>query len=171
MIVWFIGLSGSGKTTLARLLVERLRRDAPNVALVDGDVLREVWGDSPGHDVEGRRVNARRLSHLCRFLDSQEIHAVAAVLSIFPEWQAWNREHFSRYFEVFLDTPMETVEARDSKGLYRAARNGAIRNVVGVDIPFPRPTDPDLVLSPPEVLAPPEEIVERIMAALPPLIR
>ena len=142
MITWLIGLSGSGKTALTKSLYDHLKPTCRHLALVDGDEFRAVFRDDADHTVEGRRRNAARLSHFCRFLDGQDIHVVAAVLSIFPEWQAWNREHFSRYFEVFLDVPLDVVKARDTKGLY----GGAIPNVVGLDIPFPRPANPDLIV-------------------------
>ena len=167
MVIWLIGLSGAGKTTVGRILVEQLRDQAYSVAFVDGDVLRDVWGDNPGHDLSGRGTNARRISQLCRFLDQQGITVVASVLSIFPDWQQWNRRTFSSYYEVFLNTPLAVVEARDYKGLYRAARSGEMRNVVGIDIPFPVPPAPDLVLSPPEILEPPDAIAKRILEALP----
>lgn len=169
MVVWLIGLSASGKTTIGRRLAEALRARCTNVVFLDGDMLREVWGDSLGHDIEGRLANARRISHLCRLLDRQGIHVVAAVLSIFPEWQAWNRRNFSRYFEVFLEVPMTVLLKRETKGLYQAARGGHLSNVVGVDIPFPRPANPDLVIDNSADLPDPGVLAERIVKVLPPL--
>lgn len=166
MIVWLIGLSGAGKTTVGTRLAERLRAEHPNLVYLDGDLLREVWGGALSHDVAGRRVNAERLSKLCRMLDRQGIHVVAAVLSIFPEWQRWNRENLSGYFEVLLDVPMEVVVERDTKGLYRAALAGTTSNVVGVDIPFPRPAEPDLVLDSSGRDGTPDELAARIADAL-----
>lgn len=167
MIVWLIGMSGAGKSTVAGRLAQRWRSTGRDVVLLDGDVLREVWGDNPGHTVAGRRINAERISRLCKMLDDQGIDVVAAVLSIFPEWQAWNRKHFRRYWEVFLDVPFEVLEARDTKGLYRAAREGLISDVVGVDIPFPRPTDPDLVLDSSGAAGDPDTLASQIFASLP----
>jgi adenylylsulfate kinase-like enzyme len=167
MIVWLIGLSGAGKTTVGTRLAARLKADAPNLVYLDGDLLREVWGQSLGHDLDGREANAARISRLCAMLDRQGSHVVAAVLSIFPEWQAWNRRTFSEYFEVFLDVPMDVLLDRDSKGLYRAARSGAARNVVGVDIPFPRPRQPHLVLQSWGDHGQPDVLVDRIVSALP----
>jgi adenylylsulfate kinase-like enzyme len=166
MVVWLIGLSAAGKTTVARELVGRLREQHDGVVLLDGDELREVWGDDLGHTVDDRRRNARRVSHLCRLLDRQGVHVVAAILSMFPEWQAWNRRELSDYFEVFLDVPMDELERRDPRGLYAAVRAGRTSGVVGVDIPFPPPPHADLVLRPPEVLEPPDRIAARILAAL-----
>ena len=164
MVVWLIGLSGAGKSTIGSLLYQQVAAVHSNTVYLDGDVLRDVWGDTLGHDIEGRRLNAHRLSHLSSMLHAQGIHVVAAVLSIFPEWQTWNRSNISDYFEIFLDVPMDVVYARDTKGLYRRAKLGEIDNVVGVDIPFTRPPASDLNLVPPDVLEAPSFIVERILA-------
>lgn len=164
MIVWLIGLSGAGKTTVGQLLRARLQEDGRTVAFLDGDALREVWGDDLGHSIEERRINAGRISRLCRLLDSQGVWVVACVLSLFPSWQDWNRANFSSYFEVFLDAPMTTLRERDPKGLYRAATEG-LRDVAGVDIPFTPPPRPDLTLDASGVLAP-EQLADRIHTAL-----
>lgn len=149
MVIWLIGLSGSGKTTLGRIVAQQLRQRHPNTVLLDGDEVREIFGSDRGDDaytVAGRRRNAERLTALCRMLDRQGLHVVCCVLSIFPDMRADNRRQFSGYFEVFLDAPLSVLQARDVKGLYAAARAGTCRNVVGVDIPFPRPEAPDLVI-------------------------
>jgi cytidine diphosphoramidate kinase len=167
VIIWLIGLSGAGKTTIGTRLAEHLANQLPGLVYLDGDILREVWGNDLGHDIADREVNAGRASRLCRMLDRQGIHVVASVLSIFPEWQKWNRDNFTQYYEVFLDVPMEVLRARDTKGLYAAADRGEQTNVVGVDIPFPRPENPDLVLENFGATATPEAVVRRILEALP----
>lgn len=168
MIIWIIGLSGAGKTTLARTLVQRLRPQWPNLVHLDGDDLREVWGDQLGHDLAGREINAQRLSKLSALLDRQGIHVVASVLSIFPDWQRWNRANMSRYFEVFLDPPFEELLRRDRRNLYSEALAGRLNNVVGVDLPFPPPTGPDLVLSGADALQPPETLCDTVWKAIAP---
>jgi cytidine diphosphoramidate kinase len=166
MVIWLIGLSGAGKTTIGRLLYQRVRPRHDNLVFLDGDLLREVWGDRLGHTIEARRVNAHRISHLCRLLDAQGIHVIAAVLSAFPEWQAWNRANFSQYFEIFLDVPMEELRRRDTKELYAKAERGEKTDVIGVDLPFPRPLHADLVIGGAGSLAAPSEIADRIDAEL-----
>lgn len=139
-------MSGAGKTTLGQALYKRFKPSCRHLVYLDGDALRDVFANDVDHSIEGRRRNAERISNLCRMLDSQNIHVIAAVLSIFPEWQDWNRRNFSQYFEVYLDLSIATLKARDTRGLYARAEAGQLANVVGVDIPFPVPARPDLIL-------------------------
>jgi cytidine diphosphoramidate kinase len=147
MVVWIIGLSGAGKTTLANEVVAHVRRVQRNVVLIDGDLIREIFGNDLGHTMEDRRTNANRICQLGKFLDDQGINVVCAILSLFPESRSWNREHLQNYYEVFIDTPMRDLVQRDSKGIYRRYNNGEIRDVAGIDMDFPVPESADLTIS------------------------
>jgi len=146
MVVWIIGLSGAGKTTIAKILFDKIRQIQPNWVLLDGDTLRDVWGDKLGHSIKERALNAHRISNLCKLLDDHNINIIATVLSIFPEWQKWNRDQFSHYYEVFLDIDLSKAIERDVKGIYASALRGEEKNVVGIDIDFVKPTNSNLVL-------------------------
>jgi len=146
MVVWIIGLSGAGKTTLANEVVAQVRRVQRNVVLIDGDVVREVFGNDLGHTMEDRRTNAKRICQLGKLLDDQDINVVCAILSLFPESRSWNRENLKSYYEVFIDAPMQDLVQRDSKDIYRKFNNGEIRDVAGLDIEFPRPDSADLII-------------------------
>ena len=167
MIVWFIGMSGSGKTTLARGLYDRLKPATRHLVRLDGDEFRDIFRNDVDHTVDGRRKNAERISHFCRVMDAQGIHVIAAVLSIFPEWQRWNRETFADYYEVFLDLPMDVLRARDTKGLYAKAEAGEMPNMVGVDIPFPTPAGPDLTLTEADQQRGVDACLDAVIAKLP----
>jgi bifunctional enzyme CysN/CysC len=52
-----------------------------------------------------------------------------------------------RFIEVYVDTPIEVCEKRDSKGLYKKARAGEIKNFTGIDSPYERPDKVELVIS------------------------
>lgn len=146
MVVWIIGLSGAGKTTLAREVVAKIRSSKTNVVLIDGDMIREVFGNDLGHTLEDRRQNADRICELCRFLDNQGIHVVCAILSLFPESRLWNRENIKNYYEVYIESPIDQLQKRDYKGLYRKFSEGKINNVAGMDIKFISPSNPDLII-------------------------
>jgi adenylylsulfate kinase len=147
MVVWIIGLSGSGKTTLATEVVSQLRKSSSNVVLIDGDMVREIFGNDLDYSLVGRQRNAQRICQLCKLLDNQGINVICAILSLFPEMREWNRQHLKKYFEVYIDAPMEHLESRDSKGIYSRYKKGEINNVAGLDIDFPIPTNADLKIN------------------------
>ena len=146
MVVWIIGLSGAGKTTLAEEVVAQVRRVQRNVVLIDGDMVREAFGNDLGHTMEDRRINARRICRLGKLLSDQGIHVVCAILSLFPETREWNRANLENYYEVFIDTPMQDLVQRDSKGIYRRFSSGEIYDVAGMDLKFQRPDNADLII-------------------------
>ena len=147
MIIWLIGMSGSGKTTLGNKVYQARKAENNCTVFLDGDHVRDMLRNDVDHTVEGRYKNAERISHICKYFDDEGIDVVAAVLSIFPEWQAWNRKNFKEYFEIFLDLPMEMLMERDPKGLYKQAAAGELANFVGFDIEFPRPKNADLIIT------------------------
>jgi adenylylsulfate kinase len=146
MVVWVIGLSGSGKTTLSEKIVKDLRARERKVVLLDGDEIRDLFGNDLGHDIDSRRLNAQRICDLSSFLESQEIDVVCAILSIFPESREWCRKHLSNYYEVFIDTPLENLIKRDPKGIYERYKLGKIDNVAGLDLKFIKPKFPNLLI-------------------------
>ncbi len=149
MVIWLIGMSGAGKTVIGRHLYEMWKAEAANTVFVDGDEIRELFNQNRTPDaytMEGRRLNAERITGLCAWLDRQGINVVCCVLSVFPEMRKRNRKLFSRYFEVYISVPMDILCRRDTKNLYAPAMRHEITNVVGVDLPFTPPAAPDMVI-------------------------
>lgn len=149
MVIWLIGLSGAGKTTVGRELWRLWKETDSNTVLVDGDEIRRIFQHDQNNDaytLAGRRRNAERIRELCAWLDRQGINVVCCILSLFEDVHEWNRANYVKYFEVFIDAPLDAVTARDVKGIYRPALKGEARNVVGIDIPFTPPAKPDLVI-------------------------
>jgi adenylyl-sulfate kinase len=148
--VWLTGLPGSGKSTLGAAVEERLVERGQPAYLLDGDNLRHgICGDL-GFSAADREINIRRVGELAQlFADSGTI-AVVALVSPFEAARRAVRERHARaglrFFEVFVDTPLELCAARDWKGLYARARAGELHGFTGVDDPYEPPSQPDLRL-------------------------
>ena len=140
MVYWIIGLSGSGKTMLGKAMHGMLKARQPNTVFIDGDDIRSHFGN-PGYTMEGRRKNADSICKLCKWLDDQGINVICCVLSNFRESRRWNRRNYSEYFEIYINVPMEILAKRDRKRLY----DGKTKNVIGIDIPFAPPENPDYI--------------------------
>ena len=148
MVIWLVGLSGAGKTTIGREVYALIKKELPNTVFVDGDEVRDVFrhDNQDAYTIAGRRLNSERISALCRWLDRQGINVVCSMLSIFEDHRQENRKAFSRYFEVYIDVTMDDLMTRDYKNLYHEAKEGLRPNVVGFDIPFVPPSNPDWVV-------------------------
>ena len=146
-VVWLTGLSGAGKSTIGQSVYEDLTVDMPNTVLLDGDSFREILGQDLGHDPRDRLTNAYRIARMCRYLSSQGINVVCCTMSLYPEIWEWNRENIPGYIEVYIKVSRETLFSRDPKGLYARAKKGEESNVIGMDIPFHEPVEPDLLLN------------------------
>lgn len=147
MVVWIIGLSGSGKTVIGKQLTRKIREIGRPAVFMDGDIFRDIMGNDLGHSIDDRKRNADRICKFCDYFDKQGIDVIFAILSIFHESQEWNRENIKDYFEIYLEVSTDTVKRRDSKGLYNKALRGEINNVVGIDILFKPPKNPDLIIN------------------------
>lgn len=146
MIIWISGVSGSGKSTLATEVVSRLKDLGRPVVLLDGDEVREAYGNDLGYDLASRKIANIRISRLCALLDRQGLDVVCPVIANFPEIKDWCRQEFSSFFEVYVKADLQTLKERDPKGFYKKYDSGKLSNFVGLDIPFIEPTHADIVI-------------------------
>ena len=51
------------------------------------------------------------------------------------------------FLEVFVNTPLEICEQRDTKGLYKKAREGKIDHFTGITSPYETPVRPAFIVT------------------------
>ena len=146
-ILWFTGLSGSGKSTLAQYLTPILLEKGCKVEVLDGDEVRENLSKGLGFSKEDRDTNIRRIGYVANLLARNGVCAITAAISPYRDVRDECRARSQAAFvEVFVDAPLEVVEARDTKGLYKKARAGIIKQFTGISDPYEAPTKPEVVV-------------------------
>lgn len=145
-VYWITGLSGAGKTTIGKKWYQELRGSYDNVVFLDGDELRQVFGNDLGYTEEDRRKSAMRNARLCKMLGEQGIHVVCCTISMFDEVREWNRKNIKDYKEIYVKVSMEVLHKRDQKNLYTKAQVGQEQDLAGITFQVEEPKCSDLIL-------------------------
>ncbi len=146
-ILWFTGLSGAGKSTLATFIAPALQKQGVKVEILDGDEVRENLSKGLGFSKEDRDTNIRRIGFVADLLARNGVCAITAAISPYKEIRDECRARSKAPFiEVFVEAPLEVVEARDTKGLYKKARAGIIKQFTGISDPYEAPEKAEVVV-------------------------
>lgn len=147
-LLWFTGLSGSGKSTIANALDVALHERGYHTFLLDGDNVRHGLCSDLGFSDDDRVENIRRVGEVCKLFADAGLIVMSAFISPFTSERRMVRKLFpsGEFIEVFMDTPMDTCEERDPKGLYKKARAGEIKHFTGIDSPYEVPAHPEIRL-------------------------
>jgi sulfate adenylyltransferase len=164
--IWFTGLSGAGKSTTADVLTVLLQEHGRQVTVLDGDVVRTHLSHGLGFSKEDRDLNIRRIGFVAAEIVRHGGTVVCAAVSPYRATRndVRNMVGAERFVEIFVDTPLEECERRDTKGMYARARVGEIRNFTGIDDPYEPPQHAEIILE--TVDQPLEENVRLILKYL-----
>jgi sulfate adenylyltransferase len=166
-IVWFTGLSGAGKSTLSEALRRRLT-PGRSLEILDGDEVRTHLSKGLGFSREDRDTNIRRIGFVARLLARNGAAVATAAISPYAATRAEVRAQAEAegipFVEVFVQAEIESLVARDVKGLYKKALAGEIAHFTGVSDPYEAPESPDVLVHTDRESV--EESLERIVEAL-----
>jgi sulfate adenylyltransferase len=146
--LWFTGLSGAGKSTTAEVLTVLALEHGRQVTLLDGDVVRTHLSQGLGFSKEDRDINIRRIGYVASEIARHGGLVICAAVSPYRATRndVRNMVGKDRFIEVFVDTPLEVCEERDTKGMYAKARLGEIKGFTGIDDPYEAPQHAEITL-------------------------
>ena len=145
-VIWFTGLSGSGKSTLANAVEHVLHQQRHHTYVLDGDNVRHGLNKNLGFSPEDREENIRRVGEVAKLFSDAGTVVMTAFISPYraDRDQARGLITEGRFIEVFVDCPLEVCEERDTKGLYKKARAGEIKEFTGISAPYEPPLNPEV---------------------------
>lgn len=175
-VLWMSGLSGSGKSTIARALESALLEQGHAAYVLDGDNIRHGLNADLDFSPAARSENIRRVAEVAALFAEAGLITITAFISPYAADRQRARDIITgsgsgtggraagRFFEVFVNTPLDVCESRDPKALYAKARAGGIPDFTGISAPFEAPATPDLELPTADITV--ETSVHRIVCHL-----
>jgi len=163
--VWLTGLPSAGKSTTAFTLEEKLTKLGYLVYVLDSDNIRHGLCNDLGFSAAERAENIRRISQVAKLFCDAGFIVITSFISPYRRDRSFardiHREAGLGFVEVFVDTPLNVCEKRDSRGLYKKARQGELLGFTGLDAPFEPPPEPEVVVRPED--SAPAEIAEQLV--------
>jgi adenylylsulfate kinase len=148
VVLWFTGLSGAGKSTLAHAVEEALHQQDCQTVVLDGDNMRHGLCSDLGFDLIDRAENIRRVGEVAKLFVEAGFITLAAFISPLRADRDLVRQRFATadFFEIYCDDSLEICEQRDTKGFYRRARAGEIKEFTGISSPYEKPDNQELTI-------------------------
>ena len=144
-VIWCTGLPSSGKTTIASMLEPKLKQFGLNAEILDGDILRKELSPDLGFSKEDIYTHARKVIFLCKLLRQNRIVSIVSAVSPHKEIRNFIRREVGNFVEVYVKCSLDTCIKRDCKGLYKKAINGKMHNLIGLQIPYEEPVNPEVI--------------------------
>ncbi|MBN1464177.1 adenylyl-sulfate kinase [candidate division KSB1 bacterium] len=166
IVIWYTGLSGSGKSTLAHGVEEKLFEKGHLCYVLDGDNIRHGLNKNLGFSPQDRTENIRRIGEVARLFADAGLITMTAFISPYRADRQIARELLKdgEFIEIYVKVPLEVAEQRDTKGLYKKARAGEIKEFTGISAPYEEPLNPEMVIDTAELSL--QESVAKVISHL-----
>lgn len=137
--IWLTGLPCSGKTTLAKELKKALDAKGFRTVHLDGDDIRKKINKNLDFSKEGRKENLRRVAYMAKSYNNNGSLVIASFVSPTNELRSMIKEIIGNIKLIYLECSLAVCEGRDTKGMYKKARRGEIKEFTGISAPFEVP--------------------------------
>lgn len=139
--IWLTGLSGSGKTTLALKLEKILFEQGFLVQILDGDNIRTGISNNLDFSENDRLENIRRIAEVSKLFVNCGIITINCFVSPSNKIRSQAKKIIGdeNFIGIYINADLSTCEKRDTKGLYKKARKGEIKNFTGISSIFEKP--------------------------------
>lgn len=141
ILFWVSGLSGSGKTTIAKKITKDIKKLYGPTVVISGDSLRNMF-NLKGYSYNERLTTVKKYCRLSKFLTSQKMNVIFAVIGMMKSIREWNRKNIDNYIEIYIKSDIKEIIKQKKKKIYFSSK----KNLVGLDIKPEFPKKPDIIL-------------------------
>ena len=140
-LFWITGFSGSGKTQISKKIYTQIKKSYGPTILFSGDNIRKIF-NLKGHTYKNRKEIVMKYCKLAKFITTQNINVIFAVVGLMHNIREWNRKNIKNYIEIYIKSDLKKIIKNKKKKIYH--KN--IQNIVGLDIKSELPKKPDIIL-------------------------
>jgi adenylylsulfate kinase len=168
--VWITGLPGSGKSVVSDAFLRMLAGRGVRAQLLSSDELRKIVTPRPSYSLEERDMVYAVLVYVAKLLAQNGVNVVVDATGNLRRYRDDARCQILRFFEVYLECPLEVCVQREvkrgrtfhaPKRIYSKAFEGRAPTVPGVGQPYEAPLRSELTLD--TVECSPEECAREIV--------
>lgn len=164
--LWITGLPASGKSVITASLVEKLNRRTVFPAVLESDRMRRILTPDATYDEPERDRFYKQLVDIGDVLLRSGVPVIFDATGNRRAYRERARSSFSRFVEVYVNSPLQVCESRDPKGIYAAARAGTSKTVPGVQSLYEPPVRPEIVVDGTQPPGSNAELILDLLAAL-----
>jgi adenylyl-sulfate kinase len=162
--LWFTGLPCSGKSAIADKVADILRGRGLRAERLDGDIVRQDLTRDLGFSKQDRDENIRRVTFVAKLLSRNGVAVLLSFISPYRAMRDRARDQIGDFVEVYTKCSLEECMRRDTRGMYKKAIAGEIKEFTGISDPYEEPLKAELVLETDKETL--DESVGRVLARL-----
>jgi adenylylsulfate kinase len=141
ILFWVTGFSGSGKTKFSKKIHKQIIKEYGPTVLFSGDDIRRIF-NLRGYSSKDRFETVMKYCKLVKFITSQNINVIFAVIGMMHSIRKWNRKNITNYVEIYIKSDLKKIINKKKKKIYFKNK----KNIVGLDIKPEFPKKPDITL-------------------------
>jgi len=131
-ILWFTGLSGAGKTTLSNKLFKILKKKSIKVKKIDGDIFRKKSKKKNNFTKENiLKNNYSIIKNIKKIKNNYDYILVSVISPLLKSRKIAKKLFKKKYIEIHVSCNLKILENRDTKGLYKKAKQKLLKNLIG----------------------------------------
>lgn len=130
-IIWLTGLSGSGKTTLSNYISKKLKNKKFKVKKIDGDLFRKKNKTTEFNKSSITKNNLSIINFVDKIKEKYHFIIISVISPLKKTRQKAKKIFGNEYYEVYVNCSIRELIARDTKNLYKMAKIGEIKNLIG----------------------------------------
>ena len=142
ILFWVTGLSGSGKTQISKKIHSQIKKNYAPTILLSGDDIRKIF-QLKGYSYKDRYDVVMKYCKLSKFITSQNINVIFAVVGMMHSVRSWNRKNIKNYVEIYIRSDLKKNIKKGKKRIYHQN----IDNIIGLDIVAEHPKKPHIIIN------------------------